>query len=91
MSYQVVYTKQALSDWETINKQGNSNLLKRAKEFIALLEDNPFAMPPPLKQLTGVLKGLVARRLNLQHRFVYAVIQDAKTVKVVSMWTHYGD
>jgi Txe/YoeB family toxin of toxin-antitoxin system len=87
MAYQMYFTRQALNDWETLKKQGNSNLMERAQLLLKLIGEKPFATYPPYKKLTGELSGLYARRLNLQHRLVYQVIEESKAVKVVSMWT----
>lgn len=91
MAYQVYFTRQAIDDWEILKRQGNSSLAGRAQRLIEQLRSNPFSPYPPYKKLNGELNGLYARRLNIQHRLVYQVIEESKSVKVVSMWTHYGD
>ena len=37
----------------------------------------------------GNLKGAISRRINIQHRLVYQVLQEEHVVKVLRMWTHY--
>lgn len=91
MPYQLYYSRQAVDDWEILKKQGNPSLRVRAQRLLDQLREQPFAPEPPYKKLNGQLHGLYARRLNNQHRLVYQVIEDQKAVKVVSMWTHYGD
>ena len=61
----------------------------KAKELLELLGVNPFANPPPYEALTGDLKGAYSRRINIQHRLVYQVLEAEKTVKVLRLWTHY--
>jgi Txe/YoeB family toxin of toxin-antitoxin system len=91
MSYQLYYSRQALADWGVLRKQGNPSLVARARRLLSRLEEDPFVPNPPYKKLSGELLGLYARRLSLQHCLVYQVIEERKTVMVVSMWTHYGD
>lgn len=91
MPYQLYYSRHAVDDWEILKKQGNPSLLVRAQRLLEQLRENPFSPEPPYKKLNGPLNGLYARRLNNQHRLVYQVIEDQKAVKIVSMWTHYGD
>jgi len=91
MSYQLYFSRQALADWDVLKRQGNPSLLARASRLLNQIKENPFSPYPPYKKLNGELCGLYARRLNLQHRLVYQVIEESNAVKVVSMWTHYGD
>jgi toxin YoeB len=47
---------------------------------------------PALKQKAQALLDLRAycsRRINIQHRLVYQVLEDLRLVKVLRMWTHY--
>jgi Txe/YoeB family toxin of toxin-antitoxin system len=39
--------------------------------------------------LVGDLAGAYSRRINIQHRLVYQVMDSIKTVKVLRMWAHY--
>lgn len=66
-----------------------AGLEKRAKSLLAILAEDPFQNPPPYEKLVGNLSGFYSRRINLQHRLVYAVDQETKTVKVLRLWTHY--
>jgi Txe/YoeB family toxin of toxin-antitoxin system len=91
MSYQLYYTPQALEDWEVLKRQENPSLAARVRRLLNQVQDSPFAPYPPYKKLSGELCGLYARRVNLQHRLIYHVLEEGKAVKVVSMWTHYGD
>lgn len=86
MSYNVVFTKQAQKD---AKKLKGSHLAAKARELIEVISENPFASPPPFEALVGDLKGAYSRRINIQHRIVYQVIEDGNTVKVIRMWTHY--
>ncbi|MDP3668595.1 MAG: Txe/YoeB family addiction module toxin [Telluria sp.] len=54
-----------------------------------MVKENPFQSPPPYEKLVGDLAGAYSRRINIQHRLVYEVLQDAQVVKVLRMWSHY--
>lgn len=66
-----------------------AKLDKRVLEIAKILEINPYQNPPPYEKLVGNLNGKYSRRLNIQHRLVYQVNEQAKTVDILSMWTHY--
>ena len=84
--YQIVYTKAALKD---IPKLKSAGLDTKAKALIDLIKEDPFQKPPGFEKLVGDLKGLYSRRINIQHRLVYQVYKDEKTIKIVSIWSHY--
>ena len=86
MSWQLIYTKHALKDAE---KLASAGLKEKAKLLLAILAENPFQNPPPYEKLIGDLAGAYSRRINIQHRLVYQVIEADKTVKVLRMWSHY--
>ena len=86
VTYKIVYTKAA---HKAIPKLKAAQLDEKAKKLIALLRQNPYESPPPFEKLTGDLKGAFSRRINIQHRLVYQVYEEEKTVKIISMWTHY--
>lgn len=72
-----------------IPKLKASKLDQKARNLIALIKENPWQTPPPYEKLRGDLQGAVSRRINIQHRLVYQVIEADTTVKIISMWTHY--
>ena len=86
VSWQIVYTKQAIKDAKKLSAFG---LRKKAESLIEVLRRNPFQTPPPYEKLVGDLAGAYSRRINIQHRLVYQVIKEMRTVKVLRMWTHY--
>ncbi|MBQ1782656.1 MAG: Txe/YoeB family addiction module toxin [Gammaproteobacteria bacterium] len=86
MSWQLVYTKQAQKDAQ---KLASAGLKAKAQELLKLLADNPFANPPPYEKLVGDLAGAYSRRINIQHRLVYQVLEPQQTVKVLRLWSHY--
>ena len=86
MSWRLVYTKQAQKDAE---KPAAADLKPKAQSLLAVLGENPYQAPPPFEKLVGDLSGAYSRRISIQHRLVYQVLDDAKTVKVLRMWTHY--
>lgn len=87
MRWNIVFTKQAQKDARHLAAAG---LRKKAEELLALLAEDPFRRPPPYERLVGDLKGAYPRRINIQHRLVYEVVEAEKSVKVIRLWTHYG-
>ena len=84
--WQVVFTKQAQKDAKKLSAAG---LRPKAEKLIAILRENPYTTPPPFEKLLGDLSGAFSRRINIQHRLVYQILDDEKVVKVIRMWTHY--
>ncbi len=84
--WRLVFTKQAQRD---ARKLAASGLKPKATALLELLAEDPFQSPPPFEKLVGDLAGAHSRRINIQHRLVYQVLQDIHTVKVIRMWTHY--
>jgi toxin YoeB len=86
VSWAVVYAKHAMKD---AKKLAASGLKSKAQELLAVLANDPFQNPPPIEKLVGDLAVAYSRRINFQHRIVYEVISNEKTVRVLRMWTHY--
>lgn len=86
MSWEICYTKQAQRD---AKKLAASGLKPKAQALLAILADDPFQTPPPFEKLVGDLAGAYSRRINIQHRLVYQVLEDDHTVKILRLWTHY--
>jgi toxin YoeB len=84
--YQVFFSRKAQKD---ARKLAASHLKSQAQALIEILSNNPFQNPPPYEKLTGNLKGCISRRINIQHRLVYEVFEEDKTVLVLRMWSHY--
>ncbi len=84
--YKLVYTKQAKKD---ARKLASSNLKEKATEILRIIEQNPFNEYPPFEKLIGDLEGAYSRRINIQHRIVYKILDDQKTIIIIRMWTHY--
>ena len=84
MNWALVYTSQARRD---AKKLGRSGLRPQAQRLLDILAANPYQTPPPYEKLVGDLAGACSRRINVQHRLVYQVLDDIKTVKVIRMWT----
>ena len=87
VSWSVVYAKQSLKDAKKVKASG---LKEKAQALLDVLESNPFQNPPPFEKLVGDLSGAYSRRINIQHRLVYEVFPEQRTVRVLRMWTHYG-
>lgn len=86
VKYRLFYTKQAEKDAKKLTA---SNLAGKAKELLAIIQNNPYQNPPPYEKLLGDLCGAYSRRINIQHRLVYEVLEESKSVKIIRMWTHY--
>jgi Txe/YoeB family toxin of toxin-antitoxin system len=86
VSWKLVYTKQAQKDAKKLSSAG---LRPKAEALLEVLRKNPYQNPPPYEKLVGDLSGAYSRRINIQHRLVYQVLSDIKTVKVIRLWTHY--
>lgn len=84
--YEIVYTKRAL---QALPKLKAAKLGGKVEALVALLERDPFQNPPPYESLLGTLNGSYSRRINHKHRLVYQVYEEKKTVKIISMWSHY--
>lgn len=86
MTWQLVYTKQAQKDAAKLAAAG---LKDKAKTLLEIVKENPFQNPPPYEKLVGDLSGAYSRRINIQHRLVYQVLQDEHVIKVLRLWAHY--
>ena len=86
VSWQLVYTNQAQKDAKKLFASG---LRLKAEALLEILKENPFQNPPPFEKLVGDLAGAYSRRINIQHRLVYQVIKESRTVNIIRMWTHY--
>jgi toxin YoeB len=86
VSWRLVYTKQAQKD---AKKLAASGLRDKARKLLELLEFDPYQSPPGYEKLLGDLAGAYSRRINIQHRVVYQVLEDEHIVKILRLWTHY--
>jgi len=86
VTWRIVYTRQAQKDARKIAAAG---LRQKAERLLHMLSQNPFQTPPPFDKLLGDLSGAYSRRINIQHRLIYQVLEEIRTVKIIRMWTHY--
>ncbi len=86
MNWALVFTQQAQKD---AKKLASTHLKAKAQRLLEIVAKNPFQTPPPYEKLVGDLAGAYSRRINIQHRLVYQVLESMKTIKVLRMWTHY--
>lgn len=84
--YTIQYNKNVLKE---IQKLKENKLAEKAHKLIEIIKINPYQMPPPYEKLVGDLESYYSRRINLQHRFVYQVIEEEKKVRILSAWSHY--
>jgi toxin YoeB len=86
VTWRLVFTKQAQKDAAKIAQSG---LKPQTERLLEILKTNPYQNPPPYEKLLGDLSGSCSRRITIQHRLVYQILEDIKTVKVIRMWSHY--
>jgi len=86
VSWELRFTKQAQKD---AKKLAASGLKAKAEVLLEILRKDPLRNPPPFENLVGDLSGAYSRRINIQHRLVYQILNKAKIVKVIRLWTHY--
>ena len=86
VKWKLVYTKHTQKDSK---KLVSANLKEKAIEILNILENDPYQSPPYYEKLVGDLSGAYSRRINIQHRIVYQIYDEQKTIKIIRMWTHY--
>ncbi|MBX3058522.1 MAG: Txe/YoeB family addiction module toxin [Anaerolineae bacterium] len=84
--WRIVYTRQARKDAKKLSESG---LRAKAENLLQILRHDPYQTPPPYEKLIGDLAGAYSRRINIQHRLVYQIIEEERTIKIIRMWTHY--
>lgn len=88
MSWKVLFTKQAQKDARKL-ASASPALRAKAQQLLDLLAEDPYRQPPPYEALVGDLSGACSRRINIQHRLVYQVLEQERSVKVLRLWSHY--
>jgi len=86
VNWKVVFTEQAQKDARRLSTAG---LKSKAEELIEILRQDPWRSPPPFEKLLGDLAGAYSRRINIQHRLVYQILEEERIVKILRLWTHY--
>lgn len=84
--FELYFTKQAQKDAKKLKAAG---LKDKAELLLKIIQENPFQTPPPFEKLIGDLAGAYSRRINIQHRLVYQVLEESNAVKILRLWTHY--
>ena len=87
MTWTLYYTKQSKKD---ARKLASANLKEKAQELLLIIAENPYSNPPPYEKLVGDLNGAYSRRINIQHRLVYQVLEEEKAIKILRLWSHYA-
>lgn len=86
VSWKLVYSKQAQKDSLKVKRAG---LQAKTQNLLTIISQDPWHIPPSYEKLIGNLAGLYSRRINIQHRLVYQVLEEERTVHVLRMWSHY--
>jgi toxin YoeB len=89
VSWRILFTRQAQKDARKL-ASASPALQQKAKALLEILSLDPYTQPPPYEALVGDLRGAFSRRINIQHRLVYQVLDDDRVVKVLRLWTHYA-
>ena len=84
--WDIYYTKQAKKDAKKLAAVGLKN---KAVELLTTIQESPYQNPPPYEKLVGDLSGAYSRRINIQHRLVYQVLEEERAIKILRLWTHY--
>ncbi|MGD9969486.1 MAG: Txe/YoeB family addiction module toxin [Sulfuricurvum sp.] len=88
VEYKILYSKEVQKDAKNFSAAG---LADKAKELIEIIEYNPFQIPPGYEKLVGDLSGAYSLWINIKHRLVYQVMEESKTVRILRMWSYYGE
>jgi toxin YoeB len=86
VSWELIFTKQAQKDAKNLASAG---LKEKALQLLEILKGDPYQNPPAYEKLVGDLSGAYSRRINIQHRLVYQVLESERQVKILRMWSHY--
>lgn len=86
VNWNLIYTKQAIKDSKKIKESGLKN---KTQKLLDVLKENPYQTPPKYEKLIGDLNRAYSRRINIQHRLVYEIVEEIQTVKIIRMWSHY--
>lgn len=84
MEWTVTFSRKVLKDAKKLRA---ANLEKNVKQLLNVLKHDPYE--PPYEKLSGNLQGYYSRRINIKHRLVYAIDNSTKTIRVMSVWSHY--
>lgn len=84
--WKLLFSKDAQKD---AKKLASANLRPKAEAILEILMKDTFTTPPPFEKLKGDLNGAYSRRINIQHRIVYQVLNEEKIVRILRMWSHY--
>jgi Txe/YoeB family toxin of toxin-antitoxin system len=88
VSWTVLFTRPAQKDARKL-ASASPALKQKVQALLDLLAVDPYQQPPPYAALVGELRGACSRRINIQHRLVYQVLEEERIVKVLRLWTHY--
>jgi len=88
VKYKIYFTRQAQKD---AKKLATAGLRRQVEKLLRIIEKKPFEPYPPYEKLLGDLSGAFSRRINIHHRLIYQVLENQKAIKIIRMWTHYGE
>lgn len=80
-NYKVMIKNSAKTDLKKIKQ---SNLKKQFEAILEVLKQDPYYPNQSFEKLQPKQAGLYSRRINQQHRVVYTVDDETKTVEIYS-------
>lgn len=89
MSYSIEFTPKALEGIDKLKKSGNRPVLKKIRKLLEELSEHPYTGTGQPEQLKHHLAVFWSRRINQEHRIVYAVDEKKVTVTIISAKGHY--
>lgn len=84
--YDIQFSNRGKRDYKLAIK---SEYINKIDALIGLIKEDPYIFPPYFEPISG--EDTYARRINIQHRLVYQVHEDEKTIEILSCWTHYHE
>jgi toxin YoeB len=88
MAWHLKFSRQAQKD---SLKLASAGLKPQAEKLLLVISENPCQPPPSFEKLKGTSTPVYSRRINIQHRLVYEVFESEKVVRILRLWTHYGE
>lgn len=88
--YRIIFSRQAQEDYLYFSRSGNKAVLDRISSLLEDMAAHPYTGIGKPESLKYELAGKWSRRINSEHRIVYAVHDDVVEIYVFAMRFHYG-
>ncbi|MDR1437394.1 MAG: Txe/YoeB family addiction module toxin [Candidatus Symbiothrix sp.] len=87
--WNLIFKPKSLEDRDFFKKSGNKPLMKKIQRLLEELESHPETGTGKPEKLKENLSGYWSRRINDEHRIIYTINDEAKTVEIYSFRNHY--